>query len=239
MVNIDTVYQRVLALANKEQRGYITPQDFNLFANQAQMEIFEQYFYDVNMARKGQGNDTVYADIDDMLEQKLQIFERVADSSTITGWGGDPGARELPISVYKVFKVMMSASRYGILEAEILNTKDYTDAINAGYLIKPNRFHPAANISANIIRSRTGGAKDAEEIYYFVLPSKVNWGYIVMNDQAMYNDTTSVHFELHRSEETQLVNKILKLAGISIKQQDVAQSGQGMEASTIQQQPKI
>ena len=48
MVNVDTVYQRVLALANKEQRGYITPQEFNLFANQAQMETFEQYFYDVN-----------------------------------------------------------------------------------------------------------------------------------------------------------------------------------------------
>ena len=48
MVNIDTVYQRVLALANKEQRGYITPQEFNLFANQAQYEIFEQYFYDIS-----------------------------------------------------------------------------------------------------------------------------------------------------------------------------------------------
>ena len=46
-VNIDTVYQRVLAIANKEQRGYITPQEFNLFANQAQMDIFEQYFYDL------------------------------------------------------------------------------------------------------------------------------------------------------------------------------------------------
>ena len=33
MVNIDTIYQRVLATANKEQRGYITPQEFNLFAN--------------------------------------------------------------------------------------------------------------------------------------------------------------------------------------------------------------
>ena len=43
MINVDIVYQKVLALANKEQRGYITPQDFNLFANQAQMEIFEQY----------------------------------------------------------------------------------------------------------------------------------------------------------------------------------------------------
>ena len=47
-VNVDTVYQRVLTIANKEQRGYITPQEFNLLANQAQLEIFEQYFYDIN-----------------------------------------------------------------------------------------------------------------------------------------------------------------------------------------------
>ena len=46
-ISIDTVYQRVLALANKEQRGYITPQEFNLHANQAQLDIFEQYFYDL------------------------------------------------------------------------------------------------------------------------------------------------------------------------------------------------
>ena len=44
MVNINSVYQKVLALANKEQRGYITPQEFNLFADKAQLEIFENYF---------------------------------------------------------------------------------------------------------------------------------------------------------------------------------------------------
>ena len=42
-VSIDTVYQRVLAIVNKEQRGYLTPLEFNLLANQAQMGIFEQY----------------------------------------------------------------------------------------------------------------------------------------------------------------------------------------------------
>ena len=45
MISIDTVYQRVLAVANKEQRGYITPQEYNLLANQAQMQIFESYFF--------------------------------------------------------------------------------------------------------------------------------------------------------------------------------------------------
>ena len=45
-VSIDTVYQRVLALANKEQRGYITPQEFNLLANQAQMETCQLTYID-------------------------------------------------------------------------------------------------------------------------------------------------------------------------------------------------
>ena len=44
MIFIDTVYQKVLALANKEQRGYITPLEFNLLANQAQELIFEWWY---------------------------------------------------------------------------------------------------------------------------------------------------------------------------------------------------
>ena len=56
MVIINDVYQKVLAIANKEQRGYITPQEFNLFANQAQMDIFEQYFYDINQFGRVPGN---------------------------------------------------------------------------------------------------------------------------------------------------------------------------------------
>ena len=43
-ISVDTVYQRVLALANKEQRGYITPQEFNLLADKAQLEIINDYF---------------------------------------------------------------------------------------------------------------------------------------------------------------------------------------------------
>ena len=69
MVNIDTVYQRVLALANKEQRGYITPLEYNLLANQAQLSIFEQYFYDRNQTARGPGNSTPFSDVDNILDK--------------------------------------------------------------------------------------------------------------------------------------------------------------------------
>ena len=75
-VSVDNVYQKVLALANKEQRGYITPQEFNLFADQAQMEIFEQYFYDINQWTRQHGNDTEYADMRTNLQEKIDLYHK-------------------------------------------------------------------------------------------------------------------------------------------------------------------
>ena len=77
MVNVDTVYQRVLALANKEQRGYITPQEFNTFANQAQKEILDQYFYDISQFNRVSSNSTEYSDMLGYLDEKLSVFKKV------------------------------------------------------------------------------------------------------------------------------------------------------------------
>ena len=83
MVSVDNVYQKVLALANKEQRGYITPQEFNLFADQAQMEIFEQYFYDLNQFKRVPGNNTKYADMVDLIDEKLYPFKKAMELKTV------------------------------------------------------------------------------------------------------------------------------------------------------------
>ena len=229
MVNIDTVYQRVLALANKEQRGYITPQEFNLYANQAQMEIFEQYFYDLNQASRTIGNDTVHADIDDMLEEKLSIFERT--ESIYTAFPNQLGGGfVIPDNIYRISKVFNSTRDY-----EILSTKDWNDCINGGPLIAPSANRPIANISnSNLKTNPTGGSRN---VVFFVKPAKVNWTYLLINLKAMYDaNSSTVHFELHPSEETELVYKILKFAGVSMKQKDIAGAAQGMETLQIQQE---
>jgi len=233
MVRVDDVYQKVLALANKEQRGYITPQDFNLFANQAQMEIFEQYFYNINIARKGQGNDTVYADVDDMLEEKLQIFESVDNFTVINSYYPN-----LPNYMYRVHEIETKSRN----KAEILNTKDFNACRNGGPLLEPSSTRPIANIRDNvmIVVGDNNATIDPFFIYYFRVPAKVNWTYVVINKQAMYDANPSTQdFELHPSEKNQLINKILKLAGISNQQPDIMKAGQGMDAATIQLQPKI
>ena len=62
MVNVNTVYSTVLLILNKEQRGYMTPQEFNSVADQVQLQIFEQYFEDLNQQLRVPQADVDYAD---------------------------------------------------------------------------------------------------------------------------------------------------------------------------------
>ena len=47
-ISVDKVYKTVLTILNREQRGQLTPAQFNKLANQAQLEILEKTFYDYN-----------------------------------------------------------------------------------------------------------------------------------------------------------------------------------------------
>jgi len=98
-ISVDTIYQRVLTLANKEQRGYITPQEFNLLANQAQITIFESYFYSKNakdLQEPNRTNEVDETDISELLDRKLgpfQSFETITSGHTFpatTSTGSHP-----------------------------------------------------------------------------------------------------------------------------------------------------
>ena len=73
---------------------------------------------------------------------------------------------------------------------------------------------------------------------YIARPSTVRWGYTIVNDKALYNagTTYTTHFELHESEETDLVFKILALAGIVIKDPGLYQQAAAEEVKQIQQE---
>ena len=226
MVNVDTVYQRVLALANKEQRGYITPQEFNLFANQAQMETFEQYFYDVNQYGRGPGNSTEYSDMVDILEEKISLFKKQQIL--------------IPINLSaKTYNIPSSCYRLGTLsyrgsEVEQIDSKELL-YIASSPLTAPTRARPIYTRYENSTgvdmlelfpKNLPGGTIVAT---YVKEPEKVYWGYNVVGSNALHDASESKNFELHRSEEHALVVKILALAGITLNKPGLVQMGQQMD----------
>ena len=208
MILVDTVYQRVLALANKEQRGYITPQEFNLLANQAQMEIFEQYFYDQKSEDKNLKNSTEFSNVDEMLDEKISIF-KVTQALSVSGSTG-----ALPTNMYRLGSLFYASS---LIEVEQV-TEEELMYLQQSPLAKPNVYCPAFVRSGGGTVTLYPAPVDAIDLNYIKIPNKVIWGYSVINDKALYNGTpgVSVNFQLHRSDETELVYKILSLAGITI-----------------------
>ena len=231
MVNINTVYQRVLALANKEQRGYITPQEFNLFATQAQMSIFEQYFYDLNQFLRIPGNNTTHSDMVDMLEEKISLFE-ISNYSI--------SSSSLPVSLYKLQQVTwLNPVDNRSYVAEYVDKKSLTDMIGVS-LLAPTDKKLVYTRSKNGITVLGKGVKSTGVSCDFIaVPKNPNWTYIVVDEKALYNPDPNagyLDFELHKSEQTELVNRILQLAGITLKDPSLYQTALAEENKTIQQQ---
>ena len=113
-VSVDTVYQRVLSILNKEQRGYVTPQEFNLFANQAQMDLFEQYFYDINQFGRMHGNDTEFSDMLNILNEKINLFEVTAAMTRSNNYWVAPS------DLYRIGTII-----YNNIAVERINKKEF------------------------------------------------------------------------------------------------------------------
>ena len=119
-ISIDTVYQRVLALANKEQRGYITPQEYNLLANQAQMSIFENYFYAKNQRDRSEPertNEVDESDIGELLDAKLGPF---ASNELVIGGHTFPSTVDVNGTAHDVFQTGLVQTR--VVQTSSLNS---------------------------------------------------------------------------------------------------------------------
>lgn len=105
---IDEVYSTVLSVLNKNNYGYVTPADFNLFATQAQLSIFEDFFYSYNhqinkenMRQSGIG----YADIKNGIEQDIAIFAKTQVLDQPAATTNTANLYNLPLDYYFVNKL--------------------------------------------------------------------------------------------------------------------------------------
>ena len=173
-VSIDTVYQRVLAILNKENRGYVTPQEFNLFANQAQLEIFEQYFFDLNQYGRLPKNDTEYSDLPKIINEKLSKFKKSASVSYMTDHFHLPSdLHKLGTVVYNNTTPVEQIDKKNLLEYQLSKLTAPTTN-NPVYIqnIDNSSTHWGINVFPTSITSNIS-------ITYVRKPNAVNWSYPV------------------------------------------------------------
>ena len=100
---INTVRATVLSIANKNNYGYITPSDFNLYAKQAQLDIFEDYFYQYNswiIKQNARVSGSEYADI---LKGLVEVIDSFSETRGLINNGIN--LYNLPENYYLINKI--------------------------------------------------------------------------------------------------------------------------------------
>ena len=239
-INVNTVYTTVLSILNKEQRGYLTPYEFNQLATQVQLEIFENFFEDYNQYIRMPKTDVEFASRMDHIHEEFQVFEENKDASAFS-----INVYDLPTSpvVHRFGSAFLTRAN-GNPEIEIVSRREYHEQILSP-LTQPTINHPIGiyhKDKLTVYPSVNSPAVGDVKFNYIRKPADVVWAYGVDtgvgsgNTGAFIWDGTpgfsltpviggaSVNFEICDSQQTEVILEILKYAGVVIRDPQIVQA---------------
>ena len=223
---IDSVRQTVLSILNKNNYGYISPSDFNLYAKQAQLEVFESYFTGLNQAINAENarmSGTEYADMSKGISEAINVF---SVTNPLTQNAANVFFAPSPTTTGDDYYLLNKVLAGGI-EAEPVSHSKIT-MLNASLLTAPSTQFPAYTLQGDSITVfpatfNQPGDVNAQYIRY---PFDPKWTYVsLVGGEPVFDQSQPDYqdFELPIEDEPRLVYRILQMAGMSIREGDVYQ----------------
>ena len=234
-INVNTVYQTVLSILNKEGRGFLTPDEFKRVGTQVQLDILDRNFHDYNRAvlkRNAAGLVDDYGNIPEKIEEKIDPFFAQADITLTNGIG------TLPTDLYKTINISITNKT---IQLEKVDKKSLSYLLSSP-LTKPTTSYPvyyqrATDIIVEPALSDGSWTLGNLLIEYIKVPPEPVWNSSADSNGALtYNSSGSTDFTLHQSDQVELVIGILKYAGLIIADPTVIQAATAEENKTIQLQ---
>ena len=236
---INSVRNTVLGILNKNNYGYISPQDFNLYAKQAQLELFDDYFSDYNDAINKENSRVSGTEYADMSKQIIEVIDYFSVTRNLPHFQNNQfylpstqqGASSTGDDFYLMNKVLCydssSSPRTFRGEAEAVSHSKIT-LLNNSLLTAPDTTYPAYVIEGPYITvyPNTFNSLSEVEAQYIRYPFAPKWTFTnVTGGEPVFDSSQPDYqdFELSVDDEYILVNKILQQAGMEIREQAVVQ----------------
>jgi hypothetical protein len=239
-INVNNVYQTVLLILNKEQRGYMTPDEFNKTATQVQLDIFEQYFDDLNQQLRVPQADYDYTDRQVNLDDQISTFKCLGECLFGVGYFDLPNQDELTGNtiIYNDVPVGNQFAFYRIgtltyepggttfpVEIERLQRKDFYE-IQKSELTAPSVNFPVYLYENKQIRVLPSTIITNVKTTFIRKPLNVKWAFTVGGQgQYIYDPSSnSQNFELESNEQVNVILRILQYSGIIIRDPQIIQA---------------
>ena len=230
-INVDKVYKTVLLILNKEQRGYMTPDEFNKTATKVQLDIFEQYFDDLNQQLRVPQAGFDYSNRQTDIDDKISIFKCIGScgygtnlfslpltddlTSTTINYDGNPSANEF--SFYRLGTVT-----FNDIEIQRLQRVEFYN-IDKSDLTLPSENFTVYLYESGKLDIKPPTIETNVEATFLRKPKNVIWNFTSSNGYYEFTTTNSQNFELNTSEQTNVINRILLYAGVVVQDPTIIQ----------------
>ena len=226
-ISVDTVYKTVLLILNKEQRGYMTPDEFNKIGSQVQREIFEAYFEDLNQQLRIPQSDVEYSDRVAITDEKIAEFKVEGTPVHTTG-----GIFTLPSDLYRLGSLTFEETNKIPVEIQRVGRADFYN-IRKSPLTAPTQTHPIYLYEDNKTLIYPTSITSKVKAQYVKKPTDIKWAFTTGSlGQLVFDSANAIDFELHNSERTEVVLKVLLYQGVVIRDPQIVQ----VAAQKVQQE---
>lgn len=246
---INEVRNNVMFILNKDNRGYITPMEFNTYARQAQLDIFQKYMYEYSNAIIKQNARYHGEGYSNIAKRVSETLDRLSEYQTMQ-YNPANGILDVPADCYYIEKIIYNNS----VEVDRVDHSKVLNLINSN-LTAPTASYPAYIITSDPAVGSTAGSLTVYpnslmnpilpqsnatnvQIRYVRYPIDPEWTYNTISGGEPIFDPTNAQFqdfEIPYEEFPNLVSKILQYAGLSIRESEVVQDAKAEEVQTAQQ----
>ena len=214
----------------------MTPDEFNKVGTQVQLEIFEKYFEDLNQQARVPQSNLNYANRLENIDEKVAIFKTFGNAAynnvsvTPTNYFTLPTVDAYGISV-ELYRIGEVTHKDQVLIQRLQRNDFYTS--EKSKLTKATETFPTYLYENNYLFVKPNSITSNVQVEYVRKPLDVIWGFTIgsrgqylFNENA-FNPSTEVgsrNFELHISEQSEVILRILMYAGIIIRDPQIIQA---------------
>jgi|TARA_R110000822_G_C15333505_1_gene494866 hypothetical protein len=236
MASVQRVYNAVKDIANKDQRGFITPAIFNQFASVAQMNVYNRLFDQIvagNKLRRAQVDGPRQFARAKEVQEDLSTFSKKATISVVSGVADKPSDFARVISIGTVSSIVFGVPKQTLFQ--VVYNSDHIDYIINSDLSRPSDSAPVALIGNQIeVFASANTNISSIQLRYYKLPQGIvpttngkttaspKYGYTsTIPGVELYSAPNSVDFELPEQYFADLVQEVLMLVGVNLRDADV------------------